>query len=231
MALAESSTSVAVDRLIQLREDEIDPKCLGRLVEALADQIVMDDRFNDCDFDLIRTLLYLQRDDQRARGRVLKYLRCEDLSPSDRLALGGLTPRTYPAAAERVVSLLGQIMGAVEEVPLILCLDQLEAIWNLDEYPGRFRRAMATVCDLVERVPSSVVVISCLEDFYLGMKEHLATPVRARIEDDPKPIRLSSSRGGWRPSTSRTASRSSSRTRPTRSPPASCPRRPNSPRD
>ena len=93
----------------------------------------------------------------RIRGRVLKYLRCEDLSHPDREALGGLTPRTYPAAAERVVSLLGQIMGAVEDVPLVLCLDQLEAIWNLGENQARFRRAMSTVCDLIERVPTSVV--------------------------------------------------------------------------
>ncbi len=193
-ALAESSRFVAAERLAQLREDEMEPKCLARLVDALADQIVEDERFNDVDLDLVRALLYLQRDDPRLRGRVLKYLRCEDLSPADRQALGGLTPRTYPAAAERVVALLGQLMGSVESVPLILCLDQLEGIWNLDEYPNRFRRAMSTVCDLVERVPSSVVVISCLEDFYIGLSEHLAAPARFRIEHDPAPIQLSAKR-------------------------------------
>jgi energy-coupling factor transporter ATP-binding protein EcfA2 len=193
-ALAESSRSVSVERLAQLREDELDAQCLGRLIDALADQIVEDERFDDFDIDLVRALLYLQRDEARLRGRVLKYLRCEDLSPSDREALGGLTPRTYPAAAERVVSLLGQLMGSIESVPLILCLDQLEAIWNLDEHPNRFRRAMSTVCDLVDRVPSSVVVISCLEDFYNKLKDHLATPARARIEQDPKPIRLRANR-------------------------------------
>jgi energy-coupling factor transporter ATP-binding protein EcfA2 len=192
-ALAESR-SIAVERLAQLREDDLDARCLGRLIDALADQIVEDERYDNFDIDLVRALLYLQRDEPRLRGRVLKYLRCEDLSPSDREALGGLTPRTYPAAAERVVTLLGQLMGSVESVPLILCLDQLEAIWNLDEHPNRFRRAMATVCDLVERVPSSVVVISCLEDFYNKLKDHLATPVKARIEQDPRPIRLRANR-------------------------------------
>ena len=193
-ALAESSRAVPADRLAQLREDEFDDRCLGRLVDALADQIVEDERFDACDLDLVRALLYLQRDDPRLRGRVLKYLRCEDLSASDRQALGGLTPRTYSAAAERVVTLIGQLMAAVESVPLILCLDQLEGIWNLDEYPTRFRRAMSTVCDLVDRVPSSVVVVSCLEDFYLELCKHLATPARDRIEKDPKPIRLSAKR-------------------------------------
>ena len=44
----------------------------------------MDDRFNDVDLDLVRALLYLQSDDPRIKGRVLKYLRCEDLSTADR---------------------------------------------------------------------------------------------------------------------------------------------------
>ena len=193
-ALAESSRGIPIERLAQLREDELDAKCLGRLVDALADQIVEDERFNDVDLDLVRALLYLQRDDPRLRGRVLKYLRCEDLSPSDRQALGGLTPRTYPEAPERVVALLGQLMGSVESVPLIVCLDQLEDIYNLDDAQVRFRRAMSAVCDLAERVPSSVVVISCLRDFYKVLQDNLATPARARIEHDPKPILLSAKR-------------------------------------
>jgi Helicase HerA, central domain len=193
-ALAESSRSIPVERLAQLRDDDLDARCLGRLIDAMADQIVEDERYDKFDIDLVRALLYLQRDEPRLRSRVLKYLRCEDLSPSDRDALGGLTPRTYPAASERVVTLLGQLMGSVESVPLILCLDQLEAIWNLDEHPNRFRRAMSTVCDLVDRVPSSVVVISCLEDFYDKLRDHLATPARARIEQDPRPIRLLANR-------------------------------------
>jgi len=193
-ALAESSPSISAERLVQLREDELDARCLGRLVDALAEQIVMDERFDDFDHDLVCALLYLQRDDARLRSRVLKYLRCEDLSPSDREALGGLTPRIYPAAAERVVTLLGGLMGSVESVPLILCIDQLEAIWNLDEAPNRFRRVMSTACDLIDRVPSSVVVISCLEDFYNHIKDHLAIPSRTRIEQDPEPIRLRASR-------------------------------------
>lgn len=193
-ALAESSRSIPTERLIELREDDLDARCLGRLVDALADQIVEDERFDDFDLDLVRALLYLQRDEPRYRSRILKYLRCEALSPSDSETLGGLTSRNYPAAAERVVALLGQLMGSVESVPLILCLDQLEAIYNQDEHQNRFRRAMSTVCDLVDRVPSSVVVVSCLDDFYDQLKTHLATPAKTRIENDPEPIRLLASR-------------------------------------
>ena len=190
-ALAESSRFVPAERLAQLREDDLDPACLGRLVDALADQIVEDERYDDFDLDLVRALLYLQRDDPRLRARILKYLRCEDLSPSDRQALGDLTPRTYPGASDRVVTLLGGLMGSVEAVPLILCLDQLEGIMDHGDARVRFPRAMSTVCKIADAVPSSVVVISCLEDLYLELKDHLATPARFRIEHDPKPILLS----------------------------------------
>jgi hypothetical protein len=193
-ALAESSRHVPVDRLIPLREEELEPNCLVKLVEALADQIIQDDRFDRCDIELVRALLYLQRDDPRLRARVLKYLRCEELSPSDRQVLGGVASRTYADAPERVIELLGGLMGAVEEVPLVLCIDQLEDIYNLENAQNRFRRAMSTVCDLADRIPSSVIVISCLEDFYVKLKDHLASPARARIEHDPRPIHLAALR-------------------------------------
>ena len=192
--LVESSRFISIERLAALREDEFDDNCLGRLIDAMADQIVLDDRYNECDTDVVRALLYLQREDPKHRSRVLKYLRCEPLSRSDSQALGGLTGRTYDAASEQVITLLGGLMGSVESVPLVLCIDQLEGIYNLDQSQNRFRLAMATVCDLVERVPSSVVVISCLEDFYIKLKENLATPARDRIEKDPKPIKLSAKR-------------------------------------
>ena len=193
-AVAESSRFIASERLGQLREDDLDDRCLGRLVDAMADQIVTDARFNDVDLDIVRALLYLQRDDARVRARVLKYLRCEDLSPADRRALGDLTPRAYADAPDRVVSLLARIMGAVEAAPLVLCLDQLEDIYNLDDAGARFRRAMSAVCNLAESVPSVVVVVSCLRDFYAKIRDELSTPARARIEKDPAPITLSAKR-------------------------------------
>src|SRR5829696_4386057 len=112
-ALAESSRDIPRVRIDQLRDDDLDPACLTRLIEALADQIVVDDRFNDVDLDLIRALLYLQRDDPRTKTRVLKYLRCEGLADADRAVLGGLEPRRYGGAPEWVVERLGKLMWAV----------------------------------------------------------------------------------------------------------------------
>ncbi len=85
-------------------------------------------------------------------------------------------------------------MWAVESVSLILLVDQLEDIYNLDEAEVRFRRAMATVCDLADRIPSSVAVVSCLEDYYQSLRAHLTGPVVDRIEKDPEAIPLASSR-------------------------------------
>ena len=57
-------------------------------------------RFRAMDVYLVQALLYLQSDDPRIKARVLKYLRCEDLTPHDRNFWGASflapmpTPRT-----------------------------------------------------------------------------------------------------------------------------------------
>src|SRR5437588_3668432 len=154
----------------------------------------MDDRFDAIDLDLVRALLFLQANDPRIKGRVLKYLRCEDLAEPDRALLGGLVPRTYDDAPQWLIQRLGELMAALESVPLILCVDQLEDIYNLDDAAGRFRRAMATLCDLVSRTPTAVVVVSCLQDFYETLRDHLSRPIVDRIEHDPSPILLKGTR-------------------------------------
>ncbi len=79
-AVAESPRGISFDRLDPIRGGELDHGCLAKLIDALADQIVMDDRFNTIDLDLVRALVFLQCNDPRLNARVLKYLRCEDLS-------------------------------------------------------------------------------------------------------------------------------------------------------
>lgn len=192
--IAESTKGVSVDRLDQIRNDELDHGCLAKLIDALADQAVMDDRFNSLDIDLVRALLYLQANDPRIKSRVLKYLRCEQLSDHDRNLLGGMVARDYDDAPQWLIQRLGELMANVGSVPLILCVDQLEDIYNLDDASVRFRRAMATLCDLVSRTPSAVVVISCLEEFYTLLKGGLTKSLVDRIEKDPAPIKLKGSR-------------------------------------
>ena len=59
------------------------------------------------DLDLVQALLYLQCNDPRIKARVLKYLRCEDLTAHDRQLLGGIVPCTYPDAPHWVIQRLG----------------------------------------------------------------------------------------------------------------------------
>jgi hypothetical protein len=122
-AMVESVDDIPPASLARLRGEELDATTLAQLVDEIAERVVLDDRYEWVDFDLTRAMLYLQRDDPRIRGRVLKYLRCEDLSPTDRRALGDLVPRTYDDAPQRLVEKLGGMMWAAQSAALVLCVD------------------------------------------------------------------------------------------------------------
>ena len=156
----------------------------------LADSIILDDRFSTIDVYLIQALLYLQRNDPPVKARVLKYLRCEDLTEHDRRLLGGIVPCTDPDGPHRIIERLGRLIWAVERVPLLICVDQLEDVFDLDEAAIKFRRAMATLCDIVSRLPSAIVVIACLDNFYDQLKKLLTRPIVDRVENDPPPVAL-----------------------------------------
>ena len=93
-------------------------------------------------------------------------------------------------APQRLIQRLGELIWAVEKVPLILCVDQLEEVFDLEAAPVKFRRAMSTLCDLVSRLPSAIVVIACLDDFYSELKKMLTRPIVDRVENDPPPVDL-----------------------------------------
>lgn len=134
-ALAESCRDVTQEELGQLREGTLDQDSFDRLVGELADRVILNDRFSTIDVYLVQALLYLQRNDSPTKARVLKYLRCEDLTSYDRRLLGGIVPCTYPDAPQRLIQRLGELIWAVERVPLILCVDQLEEVFDLDGVP------------------------------------------------------------------------------------------------
>jgi hypothetical protein len=191
-ALASSLDASSRSELQRLGEGELDQDAIDRAVGDMADQIILDDRFREIDVYLVQAILYLQCHDPRIKARVLKYLRCEDLTPQDRRLLGGIVPCTYPDAPHWVIQRLGQLIWAVEKVPLILCVDQLEDVFDLEDAAIKFRKAMATLCDLVSRLPSAIVVISCLENFYDELKKLLTMPIKDRVENDPRPVSLHS---------------------------------------
>lgn len=191
-ALAESCGAEMRQRLQSLREGGLIQAAFDQTVTELADQIILDDRFRDIPDELFvaQALLYLQSNDPRIKARVLRYLRCEDLTPHDRGLLGGIVPCNQPDAPHRMIQRLGQLIWAIERVPLVLCVDQLEDVFDLNDAAVKFRRAMATLCDIVSRLPSAIVVIACLENFYDELRKLLTRPIVDRVESDPAPIAL-----------------------------------------
>jgi hypothetical protein len=167
---------------------------LTEVVEGYADRIIADPRFHGSDLDLIRALLFLQRDDPRLKSRVLKWLRCEDLSPHDRALLGEIVPRNQEEAPLRMITQLGWLMRAAHGIPLVLCIDQLEDTFDQEKGKEQFRRAVDTLVALTDAIPSSVVIISCLEDYFQENRQFLMKPKLDRLERDPEPIRLASQR-------------------------------------
>lgn len=193
-ALAETPHAILPRELQQLREAHIDDTALAKVVREMADNVLMDDRFSDLDLDLVRALLYLQRNNARIKKRVLAYVRCEDLSDHDRQVLGGLVPRKHDEDPLRMIENLARLMWRLQGAALVICLDQLEEMHETAGNGERFRRAMTAVCALADRAPASLWVIACLDDYYTLLRDQLTRPLVDRIERDPVPMTLTSSR-------------------------------------
>jgi hypothetical protein len=187
---SERDESGALDDLDRIREAGPGHSELEGLVHALADRLALDPRFASIDYDLVQALLYLQAANPRVKACVLKYLRCEDLTSRNRQDLGGIVPRVYGSATQWMIQRLGELMWALEGAPLVLCVDQLEDMFDLGDAPVRFRRVLATLCDITSRLPSAIVVISCLENFFDEVKRHLTQPISRRVTAGPGPVEL-----------------------------------------
>ena len=185
-ALVETGVIPAA-KLQSLREDDLDPEALGMLVAESADRFVGE---VDVDLDLVRAFLYLQRSDASIKQRVLKYLRCEDLSPYDRRMLFDMTPRTDGEDPLRVIQGIGQLIRATHKGSLVLMIDQLEDVFVVEDAEDRFRRALFAVRNIIEHVPNVLVVVACLDDYYSQMKPLVARSLLDRLEHDPAPTRL-----------------------------------------
>ncbi len=172
-----------------LADPDQDPEEIPVLMESAADDLQKKPAFQKLDLDLLRALLYLQRDDTRIRSRVIKYLRCEDLSDSDRKVLGGMPPRIHDTHPQEMVESLGQLIATLGQ-SLVLCLDQLEGFDTEVTNPQSLRRALHMLCDFAERAPSSIIVISCLHSYWTNLREQITHPIRDRIERDPESLKL-----------------------------------------
>ncbi len=173
--------------------DTLSPDQIIDLVNRAADQLIGQPRYADVDMDLARALLFLQRNDPGLKNRVVKYLRCEELTDRDRRILD-ITSKREEEDAQRLIVQIGKLIWSFDSRSLILCVDQLEDMAYLEGAEAPFRRAMAALTAVADHVPSSLIVICCLEDFYRTLSARLTRSTLDRIENDPPLVQLVSGR-------------------------------------
>ncbi|MCC6999390.1 MAG: DUF87 domain-containing protein [Deltaproteobacteria bacterium] len=177
--------------LARVRDAEtLEQRELDELVGAAADRVLELPGCDKLDLNLLRAILYLQRDDAKLHRRVLDYLRCQELTETDRRWLGGMPARAADEDPLRTAQALGRLLWQVGQQSLVLCVDQLEDSFNFDEANQRFPRAINTLVALADQVPSSVIVIFCLEQYYTEVKRRLTQSMLDRLEKDPDTLRL-----------------------------------------
>jgi GTPase SAR1 family protein len=192
-ALAESPQVIAPTDLTRLREADLTSEALMEVIYPVADRVVSLEPFTQIDIDLIRALLYLQPGQPALNARIFKFLRCEPLSSYDSKTLGGLPARAQEDDPLRMMQSLARLIGAISQGALVICLDQLEDIHQTDQAEQRFRRAIQATVTLAE-IPNVVVILSCLDDFYIHLKQHLSQTHLDRVELDPPPVTLTAQR-------------------------------------
>jgi hypothetical protein len=177
-----------------LRDDEdFDDQELAEQVRIGADHLLKT-RYPELDIDVLRAFLYLHRPDPRIKSRILKYLRCEDLSQNDRQRIGDIVPKTDAHDPQQMIRSIGRLLAAVGDTPmaLVLCVDQLEDAFLIDRSEQPFVRAMTTLRELAEGLPTAIIVICCLRNLYEELRPKLTGSLRDRIEQDPRPVGLNS---------------------------------------
>jgi GTPase SAR1 family protein len=170
--------------LQKLREDNFNEEGLARLVIELADDIIASEAFADQDLDIniIRALLYLQRSDPRIDQRVRQYLQGRQLNDLSLKTVQALDPNSGDGRAFEIIEALGRLMWIVDEAAMVFCIDQVEDLRNFDDPEERFTKAVGNLMQIANRVPTSVIVISVLEEFYGQARAVLHQSYIDRIE-------------------------------------------------
>ena len=178
-------------RLQSLREDDLDEATLARLVLRIADDIVASPKFaeQELDINIVRALLYLQRADPRIDQRIRQYLHGKSLNELSHRAVAALDPNTGDGRAFEIIECLGKLMWTVDRAAFVFAIDQVEDLRFFDDYQERFQKAVRDLIQIANRLPTSIVIISVLGDFYDKVREVLAQSYIDRIEKSgPVPL-------------------------------------------
>ncbi|MEZ5909516.1 MAG: helicase HerA-like domain-containing protein [Hyphomicrobiaceae bacterium] len=182
--LVDAAETVDPKTLERLREAAMEPPALARLVMELADDIVASPAFaeSDLDVNIIRALLYLQRSDPRIDQRVRQYLYGRSLNELSQEMVAALDPNDGEGRAFEIIESLGRLMWIVDRASLVFCIDQVEDLRFFSDANDRFQKAVRDLIQIANRVPTSIVIISCLGDFYADARASLAQSYIDRIE-------------------------------------------------
>ena len=182
--LVDDAGSFAPHDLQSLRDDDLDESALAKLILRLADDIVGSLRFagQELDINIVRALLYLQRADPRIDQRIRQYLHGKPLTDLSHQAVAALDPNIGDGRAFEIIECLGKLMWTVDRAAFVFAIDQVEDLRFFDDYPERFQKAVRDLIQIANRLPTSIIIISVLGDFYDRVREVLAQSYIDRIE-------------------------------------------------
>jgi hypothetical protein len=181
--------------LEKLRQSKLNDAQLAKLVLGLADDIVASPKLKEesLDINIVRALLYLQRSDPRIDQRVRQYLYGRQLTELSAEAVAALDPNTGEGRAFEIIEALGRLIWTVGSAALVFTIDQVEDLRFFSDSQERFQKAARDLIQIANRVPTSIVLVSCLGDFYDKAREVLAQSYIDRIEK-AGPVRLEEAR-------------------------------------
>ena len=193
--LVMESEIVSIGDRIQLGEDDLTADALARLVSRIADEIVASPRFRsqDLDINIVRALLYLQRNDPRIDQRVRHYLNGKQLNELSHASVAALDPNEGEDRAFEIIESLGKLIWTIDAAALVFCIDQVEDLRHFDNAAKRFDRAIRDLIQIANRVNSAIILISCLDEFYDAVRPELTQSYRDRIEKSV-PVQLGEAR-------------------------------------
>ncbi len=185
--LLKEAELITEEHVEELREGEFSADELSELIIEMADDIVSSHPFleEDLDINLVRALMYLQRNDPRIDQRVRQFLYGTALTARSQQMVPALESKISQDRAFELIESIGKITYATEGSPLVFCIDQVEDLRFFDDPEERFQKAIRDLIQIANRVPSSIVLISCLDDFYFQMREFLPQSFIDRIEKTP----------------------------------------------
>ncbi len=176
--------------LADLRDKVLDDSSLSHLIVRIADAVLASPRFSDADIDIniVRALLYLQRNDPTVDQRVRQYLYGREITGFSQQAVGALDPQSNRDPFE-IMGCLGTLMRLVDGAAMVFCIDQVEDLRSFADAESRFNNAISALIQIANSVPTSIIIVSCLDDFYDEARAYISQSSKDRIEQaGPVPL-------------------------------------------